>query len=179
MNLSWDNVSSFFEEEKVWVHDAELHWYRQAWELMESNFLTVANSTAEKLAVYSRIYALIAIYKEFCSIAAQETSEVYVSFPLDDIVEDMALESEYKEDVLDILQECVCNEDAKATIFALFKEKINKNTFFASLWYSVYPNELETPLDTYNEYLEALSKIVNYDLSADKLAAYEWLDNNL
>ena len=181
MKLAWNDVKPYFEEQTVWVNNQDIYWYQYVWQLLDENNLTVCNSLVEKLAVYSRVYATVKIYREFCSVAFGEN-------PYFDLYLDKLTSDEEKQDIYDKLIE---DSGTMQTIFDLLKEKLGREITYYSMWITCCSEDFEIEFSTYENYSDALSEIMNENysnalsgimnenLSINKLASYEWLTKQM
>ena len=78
MKLLWTDVKELFQECTVWAHGQEMVWFEQVWRIFDQKGLTLWNSTAEKIAVYNRIYGTIWIFRNFCMAGFEE--DAYFDF---------------------------------------------------------------------------------------------------
>jgi len=162
MNLAWNDVKRYFEEEPTWSNEHDLYWYQYVWQLLDENNLTVCNSLVEKLSVYSRIYAMISIYKEFCSAAFEESPEFLSYLITDDvskIVEEEVDDEEEQDIYKDIYNKLIEDSETMRTIFDILQAKLGITETYCSLWTTCDPvelrnvdedgDELETEINTY------------------------------
>jgi hypothetical protein len=177
MKLSWNDVSPYFEEAMVLSDEQDMYWYQCVWQLLDESNMTSYYSLAEKQVLYSRIYATVKIYREFCNIAFGESPEFCLYF--DGLTDDEEKQAVYNQLIED--------DNAMQTIFDVLKTKMGINTTFCSLWITWRPQDLglddlqEIEIGSYEDYTNALSgdlsSILNFDLNADKLASFEWLSD--
>ncbi len=70
--VTWEDVGSIDEIFTVWVDGSEVRWAKQAWETLARKGLTSYADDLERCQVLIRLFALGAIYRDFCSIAWEE-----------------------------------------------------------------------------------------------------------
>ena len=177
MILSWNDVRPYFENAAVLSDGQDMYWYQCVWQILDESNLTSYYSLAEKQVVYSRIYATIKIFREFSNVAFGESPEFSLYF--DELTED--------EDKQAVYNQLIEDDNAMQTIFDVLKTKMGMGITFCSLWITWRPQDLmidgfyEAEIGTYKDYMNALngdlSNILNFDLSADKLASFEWLSD--
>jgi hypothetical protein len=181
MKLTWTDVEPYFEEEKVLVGGQDMYWYQYVWQLLAEHNLTTYYSLVEKLTVYSRIYSTLKIYREFCSSAFEESPDFCLY--LDKITDD--------EETQDIYDALIRDSDSMQTIYDVLETNLGREKVFYSLWITRNPNIFsdnedseENQIDSYERYIgilndeSGMNEVANTDLSAGKLASYEWLSNN-
>ena len=172
MKLSWDEVKPYFEDNLVWTNGFALHWYRYVWEFVENSGLNTYYSRVEKLAVYSRIYAVILMYMEFCDAGFECGSE----FELD-----IDLEVENDEDYT-VYRNLVEDSSAIHSITDVISKHLNATEIFIGMWITCCQEEIETdnePMPTYEDYLALLQNgdfdnFVNCN-AIGKMNAFQWV----
>jgi hypothetical protein len=172
MKLKWNDVKPFFEDNKVWANGLEMYWYQLVWQLLDENNLTNFHSLVEKLAVYSRLNAIIRIYNEFYCAVSGESGDFCVYF-------DAMSADEEKQG---IYEELIKDGDTMQTIFTVLKTTLGREKTYCALWVTCHDEDLEeSQIDTYESYVNALNGdmngILKVGLYVDKLASYEWLSN--
>jgi len=208
MKLEWNEARKHFEEHTIWLDKVEMFWFQHMWQLIDEQGLTIYNSLVEKFAVYSRLYATIKIYREFCEVACEESADFDFNLSrlsFDRIIDkdDDVEEYVYK----DLIEGLVCDNRTMNTIFEVIKSKFGLTTAFCSLWltfdnrmineiYGIFDIDdddsdehqeysTDCPINSYEDYIKYLhddsviDAIVNSSVTGNKGAGFSWLDQNL
>lgn len=175
MKLLWTNVKDVFQEYTVWAHKQEMVWFEQVWNILDQKRLTIWNSTAEKLAVYNRIYGIIWIFRNFCAAGFEEDPS-FDFYAVDLFQSALHGAEEDCPEAEIVFERLICDQQVIYTVFDILKEHMGTAQLFASLWVACCPNEIENKEDLFTE---DFSLIMNENLKPGKLAAYEWLSDYL
>ena len=176
MKLSWNDVSKYFAHQNVWTTENEQYWYRHIWELLGDNHLSEYHTTAEKVAVYARIYGIIKIHRDFCYHATGENPDfLFCPFP-EELYEDENIVALADNDgsVRYLIEE----DEAVKSIFAVLSRTLGAERTFASMWVT-FDSDIEEDFDDYSAYIKYLNSILNHDITTGKGAAYEYLCENM
>ncbi len=73
--VTWEDIGSVDEVFTLWSDGSEVRWAKQAWETLARKGLTSYADEFERYQVLIRLFALGAIYRDFCSIAWEERQE--------------------------------------------------------------------------------------------------------
>ena len=176
MKLLWTDVKELFQECTVWAHRQEMAWFEQVWRIFDQKGLTLWNSTAEKIAVYNRIYGTIWIFRNFCMAGFEE--DAHFDFYWESSFQPLLQKAEENDDAETerIYGELICDEQVICTIFEILKDHMGTAQLFASLWATCRPEVIANEADSFDE---DLSAILNEAPESEKLAAYAWLSDYL
>lgn len=200
--ISWDEVSDIFEEllEGIgWSNDIKILWAEKAWIGIENKGLADFSNELERYKVYMRLFSIVVIYGEFCSIITEET----FSPDFNDWVERMELSplrigqmigSSFEPEEIDeysLLETAISdlvNQTNREVLKSVSKEFGGINLLFVGLWLTNedFEDDFNNEDDKYEEnnmnllkYEEIISNnadyVLNYDTSFTKMEAYSWL----
>jgi hypothetical protein len=80
LRLEWSEVETAAKAAfNVWVGAPELAWAEQAWRILEAQGLTDYSEEFERHTVAFRFLALGGIYRDFCSVYWEETTDRWYS----------------------------------------------------------------------------------------------------
>jgi hypothetical protein len=183
--LNWDELEPAAREAfNIWMSGSDLEWAKTSWRLLVKDGLCNYETERERHVVIARYLALASVYRDWCSVAFDETNEDVPTYWIDgldvepiyvgQILADEELSDDPEEALSDGLH-CLLNSERDAIIKAL--QKVYGGTvedLFVSLWRSVKGfNEAESGDEDYVEE-EDYAEILNQP-TAEKLAGYAWV----
>lgn len=194
--LTWEFLSNPAREIfNIWMWGQDYEWARQAWNKLETQNLTTYETEIEKYVILIRFLTLGTVYHEFCEIAFDESADieyldwlgafedegVYIgslrlaqllgrNFLPDQIIEDSDQEQTL---IPDMVNELVSQQ--RSAIYVGLRSAFGGDSLlFASLWLSAksFTDEDEDQDEVLDDVLD---DVLNYDISANKMAAFSWV----
>lgn len=179
-NLTWEELQPAFDlSYSVWNEEEKRAWAKKAWRLLSEAKLTQYETGIERAEVVVRFLALTGIFADFYQIAFQdgyepqytELAESLDLSPLrvgqligrDSDCDEGQDDSELYSDAIQYLANATRREVCRALITGFG----GASQLFISLWRSNYYYA--------DEEITSDDDIVNYDLTAEKHMAYEWI----
>lgn len=145
-------------------------WLREIWNFIERDKRNVCYTDYEIIGFYRLISGLCKLYGGFCGvwIGGDEYYEVYLDIDYAPLLKYAEYAEDSEEDLKDYIR-LLINEDGFSEVRSLLSGA-GTNKIFASIYYSMgcedfsFTDDFDTVMDS----------IMN-DVTADKMAAYEWL----
>lgn len=186
-SLAWDEIEPVVKPIiTVWVDGSELRWAEHAWRALAAEGLTAYTSELERTACVLRVRALAAIYLDFCARAFDEGSpgdwreggsDLIGAYPqidlftLGQLAEREGIDADnspgYEPIIGDVIDELVSGQLANVT--DTLARHWGGAALFASMWMSTQ-SDLKYPLTE-----DQVDEAVNWDTTAQKVSAWEWL----
>ena len=184
MRLSFDDVKNIIGDTIEYFDGNPEIWLRMIWALIEKNNMNFYDSKVDKICTLTRVYSMCWIYSNFSAVFYDTYSDI---IDMDIDYSTLAETDDYTcDDVFDCqdddlrltvetyLKNIICTSENVSEIFGLLAEELGISKTFASLYYSLQYSQFSD--DEYDDEAEIYDEILN-NVSADKSAAYEWLDS--
>lgn len=174
-------------------HGSALPWVRETWQMLGRAGLTAFETHVDRARVACRLLCLDVLRHEFdvrmfgggtpgywtpdvdALLDAGDGIDAVVLGMLaerDDLGLDAEAESEYEDGWCRTVVEAVVRQECSDVVWALRADQPDA-VVFASLW-AAARDDVQYPLSS-----EAIAWIVDSDLSADKMVAYEWIGDGM
>jgi len=179
MKLSWSELQPAASEAfSIWTSGSDLRWAEQTWRRLIAAGFCDYESEKGRHVVIGRFLAMASIYRDWCSVAFEETHEDVPTYWIDDLnVSSIVLgqilpddelsedEDEARSEALQIL----LDRERPTVVTGLTKAYGSDADLFVALWRSVTSGN-----DDYAE--EDYAEILNVP-STEKLAGYSWISD--
>jgi hypothetical protein len=184
--VNWDQLRPLAEEVfRIWTDGGDLRWAQEAWEHVTAAGLANYSTTLDRVVVDIRLMTIGSIYRDWCAVAHDERQDDEPTYWLDGT--DISLVH---------LGQLIGSEDdlgdedqAENAIHALIlreRPRILKTLLagfgdvpglFVSLWRSALEDESDSIFDDEDGRDPTASdwEVLN-DVTDEKLAAYQWID---
>jgi hypothetical protein len=184
MTMDWDELAPAAREAfNIWMSGSDFQWAKEAWGLLVKAGLCSYDSERERHVVVARFLALASIYRDWCSVAFDETQEDVPAYWIEglgvqpiyvgQIVADEELSDDPDEALSDALQVLLNGERAEVVRALRTAYGGTVEDFFVALWRSVRQEMDPEPGD--EDYApEDYAHILN-DPTSEKLAGYSWI----
>jgi phage protein U len=209
LTVSWNDISDSVEEMLWgigWSNEMKLLWVEKAWGGIVKNGLADYRDDLELHSVYIRLFSIVVLYGEFCSMTMEETfspdfNEWMDNAELSPIRIGQMVGPSHNLDEFDtynLIESSISTLTEKAkreVLISLIKEFGDINLLFVGLWltYENLEEDIEQEDDeeegkegngeyqlTLKEYDELISSkagyVLNYDSTFSKMEAYTWLN---
>ena len=179
MVLDWKEVKGAAQAAfRVWECGGELDWAKDVWERAVAAGIASYSNEIERHRVAVLFLGFAGLYRDFCSVAWEESDAPYYSYWSGELgLDDFVLGQLIGPDP-DIEENSALNQLVNASrpqVVGLLKQLFgNTNSLFISLWKAGPKNVIEGYGCDKGERLTD-DEILN-DATAEKLAAYSWLD---
>lgn len=184
MRLDFDDVKNIIEDAIEYFEGNPEIWFRMIWTLIENNNMNFYDSKVDKICTLTRVYNICWIYSNF-SAAFYDTDPdtIYMDIDYSSLID---AEDYFCDEVCDCsdddlkmtveayLRNIICTSENASEIFGLLSEELGMSKTFSSLYYSLQYSQFSG--NEYSNEQEIYNEILN-NVSADKSAAYAWLDN--
>lgn len=145
-------------------------WLHEIWNFIEHGKRNVCDTNYEIIGFYRLISGLCKLYGGFCEVwnGCEEYYEVYLDIDYLPLLKYVEFAEDSEEDIKDYIR-ILINENGFSEVRSLLSG-VGTNKIFASIYYSMgyedfsFTDDFDTVMDS----------IMN-DVTADKMAAYEWL----
>jgi len=190
--LEWDDVKAAVEPMiAIWVEGSESAWAKHAWELLGAAGLTSYSTEIERTRCLLRAVGVGRLYREFSARAFDEASPgdwrdhvggdliggypLLDAFTLGQLAEREGLEADNTSFAdYSVVDEVLCDLvdlEYPQVVGTLYKA-LGDADLFASLYLS-RQEDVTYPLSD-----DQVGKVVNFDVTGDKMHAWQWFTEN-
>lgn len=182
--LTWDDIEPAARDAfDIWTSGSDFEWAKEAWGLLTKAGLSNYDTERERHVVIARFLALASLYRDWCSLAFDETQEdspgywveglevnpIYVG----QLVSDEELSDDPSQSIWDAWQ--LLLSDQRPVVAAALRAGYGGTDaeLFVALWRSVRGFLKPEPGD--EDYEEDDEVEILNDATWEKVAAYAWI----
>ena len=182
--LGWVELKPVAREAfRIWMSGSDFEWAREAWSLLTKAGLCSYDTERERHIVIARFLALASIYRDWCSVAFDETQGDDLTYWVDELeIEPMYLGqlvpdeelSDDPDEARDEVWHILLDRERARVVDALRSAYGGKTEdLFVALWRSV--RGFDSPDPDEEDYIEQDYSAILNDATAAKVAAYAWI----
>lgn len=145
-------------------------WLREIWNFIERDKCNVCRSNYEIIGFYRLISGLCRLYGGFVEVwnGCEEYYEVYLDIDYQPLLKYAEFVEDSEEDLKDYIR-LLINEDGFSEVRSLLSG-VGTDKIFASIYYSMDYEDF-----SFTDDFDTVMDCIMNDVTADKMAAYEWL----